>query len=89
MKTQLEGLKKGNSNHNGQTLTNTTKPEPSFSTLEVAACNAAHLLCSIAKLPSLELRTRSKQLLGYLRLDMEHLLKEEGIVQLSSLNLIV
>jgi hypothetical protein len=89
MKTQFEGLKKGNSNHNGPTLANTSKPEPNFSTLQVAARNAAHLLCSIAKLPSLELKTLSKQLLGYLPLDMEHLLKGEGTVQLNFLNLIV
>ncbi len=41
-----------------------------FSTLEVAACHAMHLLHSIAKQPNLKLKTWSKQLLGSLPLDI-------------------
>jgi hypothetical protein len=40
------------------------KPWAEFSTLEVAACHAMHLLHSIAIQPNLELKTRPKQLLG-------------------------
>jgi hypothetical protein len=46
------------------------KPWAEFSTLEVAACHAMHLLHSIAIRPNLELKTRSKQLLGSLPLDI-------------------
>jgi hypothetical protein len=41
-----------------------------FSTLEVTACNAKHLLSSIAIRPNLELKTLPKQLLGSLLLDV-------------------
>jgi hypothetical protein len=46
------------------------EPWAKFSTLEVAACHAMHFLHSIAIWPNLELKTRSKQLLGYLPLDI-------------------
>ncbi len=46
------------------------KPSAEFSTLEVAACHAMHSLRSIAIQPNLELKTRPKQLLGYLLLDI-------------------
>ncbi len=45
------------------------KPWAEFSTLEVAACHTMCLLCSIVIWPNLELKTRPKQLLGYLPLD--------------------
>jgi hypothetical protein len=41
-----------------------------FSTLEVAACHTMHLIRSIALRPNLELKTRLKQLLGSLPLDI-------------------
>ncbi len=41
-----------------------TKPEPSFSTLEVAVCLPCAQLCYITKLSNLELKTRSRQLLS-------------------------
>jgi hypothetical protein len=46
------------------------EPWAEFSTLEVAACHAMHFLHSIAKWPNLELKTRPKQLLGSLPLDI-------------------
>ncbi len=45
-------------------------PWAEFSTLEVAACHAMHLLRSIAIWPNLELKTQPKQLLGCLPLDI-------------------
>jgi hypothetical protein len=54
----------------GQTLADRDKPRAEFSTLEVAACHAMHLLHSIAIWPNLELKTRPKQLLGSLPLDI-------------------
>ncbi len=48
----------------------TGKPWAEFSTLEVAACHATHLLHSIAIRSKLELKTRPKQLLGSLPLDI-------------------
>ncbi len=47
------------------------KPWDEFSTLEVVACHAMHLLRSIAIRPYLELKTQPKQLLGSLPLDIE------------------
>ncbi len=41
-----------------------------FSTLEVAACRAMHLMRSITIRPNLELKTGPKQLLGSLQLDI-------------------
>jgi len=41
-----------------------------FSTLEVAACHAMHFQHSIAIQPNLELKTRAKQVLGSLPLDI-------------------
>jgi hypothetical protein len=46
------------------------KPWAEFSTLEMAACHAMHLLHSIAIRPNLELKTQPKHLLGYLQLDI-------------------
>ncbi len=46
------------------------EPWAEFSTLEVAACHAMHLLHSIAIWSNLELKTRPKQLLGSLPLDI-------------------
>ncbi len=46
------------------------KPWAEFSTLEVAACHAMHLLRSIAIWRNLELNTRPKRLLGSLPLDI-------------------
>ncbi len=46
------------------------KPWAEFSTLEVAACHATHLLHNIAILSNLELKTQHKQLLGSLPLDI-------------------
>ncbi len=46
------------------------KPLAEFSTLEVAACHAMHLLHSRAIWPNLELITRPKQLSGSLPLDI-------------------
>jgi hypothetical protein len=46
------------------------KPWAEFSTLEVAACHAIHSPHSIAVRPNLELKTRPKQLLGSLPLDI-------------------
>ncbi len=46
------------------------EPWAEFSTLEVAACHAIHLLRSIAIWSNLELNTRPKQLLGSLLLDI-------------------
>jgi hypothetical protein len=46
------------------------KPWAEFSTLEVAACHVMHLLHSLAIWPYLELKTRPKQLLGSLPLDV-------------------
>jgi hypothetical protein len=46
------------------------EPWAEFSTLEVAACHAMHLLHSIAIQPNLELKTRPKQLLGSNLLDI-------------------
>jgi len=46
------------------------EPRAEFSTLEVAACLAMHLLHSITIWPNLELKTRPKQLLGSLPLDI-------------------
>ncbi len=42
-----------------------------FSTLEVAACHVMHLPNRIAIRPNLDLKTRPKQLLCYLPLDIE------------------
>ncbi len=41
-----------------------------FSTLGVVACHTMHLLHSVAIQPNLDLKTRPKQLLGYLLLDI-------------------
>jgi hypothetical protein len=46
------------------------KPLAEFSTLEVAAYHTMHLPHSIAVRPNLELKTRPKQLLGSLPLDI-------------------
>ncbi len=46
------------------------EPWAEFSTLEVAACHATHLQHSIAIRSNLELKTRPKQLLGSLPLDI-------------------
>ncbi len=46
------------------------KPWAEFSTLEVVARHALNLLLSIAIRFNLELKTRPKQLLGYLLLDI-------------------
>ncbi len=46
------------------------KPWAKFSTLEVAASHAMHFVCSIAIRTNLELKTRPKQLLGPLLLDI-------------------
>ncbi len=46
------------------------EPWAEFSTPEVAACHAMHFLRSIVVRPNLELKTRPKQLLGYLPLDI-------------------
>ncbi len=46
------------------------EPWAEFSTLEVAACHAMHFLHSKAIQPNLELKTRPKQLLGSLPLDI-------------------
>ncbi len=54
----------------GQTLADWTYPQAEFSTLEVAACHAMHLLHSIAVHPNLELNTQPKQILGSLLLDI-------------------
>jgi hypothetical protein len=48
----------------------TDKHWAEFSTLEVAACHAMHLLHSIVIRSNLELKTRPKQLLGSLPLDI-------------------
>ncbi len=53
------------------------EPWAEFSTLEVAACHAMHLLHSIAIRSNLELKTLPKQLLGSLLLDIA--LPEEHI----------
>ncbi len=47
------------------------KPWAEFSTLEVAACHATHLLHIIAIRSNLELKTRPKQFLGSLLLEIE------------------
>ncbi len=54
----------------GTNFSRQDKPWAEFSTLEVAACHAMHLLHSKAIRPNLELKTRSKQLLGSLPLDI-------------------
>jgi len=46
------------------------EPLAEFSTLEVAACHAMHLLHSIAIWSKLELKNQPKQLLGSLLLDI-------------------
>ncbi len=46
------------------------EPWAEFSTLQVAACSAMHLLCRIAIRPNLELKTPPKQLFGSLPLDI-------------------
>ncbi len=46
------------------------EPWAEFSTLEVAACHAMHLLHSIAIWPNLDLKTQPKLLLGFLPLDI-------------------
>ncbi len=46
------------------------EPWAEFSTLGVVACHAMHLLHSIAIRPNLDLKTRPKQLLGSLPLDI-------------------
>ncbi len=46
------------------------EPWAEFSTLEVAACDAMHLLRNIPIWPYLELKTRPKQLLGSLLSDI-------------------
>ncbi len=46
------------------------EPLSEFSTLEVAAFHAMHFLHSIVIQPNLELKTRPKQLLGSLPLDI-------------------
>jgi hypothetical protein len=51
-------------------LSRQDEPWAEFSALEVAACHAMHLLHSIAIRSNLELKTRPKQLLGSLRLDI-------------------
>ncbi len=55
----------------------TDKPWAEFSTLEAAACHAMQLPHSIAIQPNLELKTRPKQLLGSLPLDI--VLPEVGV----------
>jgi hypothetical protein len=61
------------------------EPLAEFSTLEVAACHAMHLLPSIAIWPNLQLKTQPKQLLGSLPLDivLPVLTEGEGSVQLT------
>jgi hypothetical protein len=53
-------------------LTLRDEPWAEFSTLEVTACHAMHLLHSRVIRSNLELKTRPKQLLGSLPIDIAH-----------------
>jgi hypothetical protein len=54
----------------GQTSANRTKPGPSFQLLKWLCVRAMQLSCFETKLPNLMLKTRPKQLLGSLPLDI-------------------
>jgi hypothetical protein len=57
------------------------KPWAVFSTLEVAACHATHLLRSVAVWSNLELKTLPKQLLGSFLLDIALPANGDGYVE--------
>jgi hypothetical protein len=65
----LKSYKRIDYNH-GQTSANRTKPGPSFQLQKLLCVCAMQLSCFETKLPNLMLKTRPKQLLGSLPLDI-------------------